>query len=53
VSPFHPKLHLAITRRLAPPMGRTRFEFFPIPGSDLPLTWDWMKAPVRGQQTAA
>jgi heme-degrading monooxygenase HmoA len=45
--------HLAITRRLAPLMGRTRFEFFPIPGSDLPLTWDRMKAPVRGQQTAA
>jgi heme-degrading monooxygenase HmoA len=45
--------HLAITRRLRPLMGRTRFEFFPIPGSDLPLTWDRMKAPVRSQQTAA
>jgi heme-degrading monooxygenase HmoA len=45
--------HIAITRRLAPLMGRTRFEFFPISGSDLPLTWDRMKAPVRSQQTAA
>jgi hypothetical protein len=44
--------HLAITRRLAPLMGPTRFEFFPIPGSDLPLTWDRMKAPVSSQQAA-
>ena len=34
-------------RRLRPLMGQTRFEFLPLPGSDLPLTWDQMKAPVR------
>jgi hypothetical protein len=28
-------------------MGQTRFEFFQLPGSDLPLTWDQMKSPVR------
>ena len=39
--------HRAITRRLQPLMGQTRFEFFQIPGSDLPMTWDQMKAPVR------
>lgn len=27
-------------------MGSTRFEFFQIQGSDLPMTWDQMKAPV-------
>jgi quinol monooxygenase YgiN len=43
--------HQAIIRRLRPLMGPTRFEFFQIPGSDLPLTWDQMKAPVRGTQT--
>jgi hypothetical protein len=43
--------HRAIIRRLRPMMGPTRFEFFQIPGSDLPLTWDQMKAPVRGTQT--
>jgi len=43
--------HRAIIRRLRPLMGPTRFEFFPIPGSDLPLTWDQMKAPVQGMQT--
>jgi hypothetical protein len=42
--------HRAITRRLQPLMGQTRFEFFQIPGSDLPMTWDQMKAPVRSQQ---
>ena len=41
--------HRAITRRLRPLMGQTRFEFFPIPGSELPMTWDQMKAPVRDQ----
>ena len=40
--------HQAITRRLQPLMGPTRFEFFPLTGSDLPLTWDQMKGPVRG-----
>jgi hypothetical protein len=39
--------HRAITRRLQPRMGQTRFEFFQILGSDLPMTWDQMKAPVR------
>jgi len=43
--------HRAIIRRLRPLMGPTRFEFFQIPGSDLPLTWDQMKMPVRGTQT--
>jgi quinol monooxygenase YgiN len=41
--------HRAIIRRLRPLMGQTRFEFFQVPGSDLPLTWDQMKAPVRNQ----
>jgi quinol monooxygenase YgiN len=39
--------HRAIIRRLRPLMEQTRFEFFQIPGSDLPLTWDQMKAPVK------
>ena len=39
--------HRAIIRRLRPLMEQTHFEFFQIPGSDLPLTWDQMKAPVR------
>jgi quinol monooxygenase YgiN len=43
--------HRAIIRRLRPLMGPTRFEFSQIRGSDLPLTWDQMKAPVRGTQT--
>ena len=43
--------HRAIIGRLRPLMGPTRFEFFQIAGSDLPLTWDQMKAPVRGTQT--
>ena len=41
--------HRAIIRRLRPLMGQTRFEFFQVPGSDLPLTWDQMKGPVRTQ----
>jgi hypothetical protein len=45
--------HRAIIGRLRPLMGPTRFEFFQIAGSDLPLTWDQMKAPVRGTQTPA
>ena len=44
--------HRAITRRLRPLMGQTRFEFFQIPGSDLPMTWDQMKAPVRSPNGA-
>src|ERR1700757_3491456 len=43
--------HRAIIRRLLPLMGPTHFEFFQIPGSDLPLTWDQMKAPVRSQRS--
>jgi heme-degrading monooxygenase HmoA len=39
--------HRAIIRRLRPLMGQTRFEFFHVSGSDLPLTRDQMKAPVR------
>ena len=39
--------HRAIIRRLQPLMGPTRFEFFPVPGSGLPMTWTQMKAPVR------
>jgi hypothetical protein len=42
--------HQAIIRRLRPLMGPTRFEFFQVRGSDLPLTGDQMKAPVRSQQ---
>jgi heme-degrading monooxygenase HmoA len=42
--------HRAITRRLRPLMGQTRFEFFQVLGSALPLTWDQMKAPVRSPQ---
>jgi hypothetical protein len=41
--------HRAIIRRLRPLMSQTRFEFFQVPRSDLPLTWDQMKAPVRNQ----
>lgn len=43
--------HRAIIRRLRPLMEPTRFEFFQLPGSDLPLTWDQMKEPVRSTQT--
>jgi len=42
--------HRAIIRRLRPLMGPSRFEFFQVPGSDLPMTWDQMKAPVRSTQ---
>ena len=42
--------HRAIIGRLRPLMRPTRFEFFQVRGSDLPLTWDRMKAPVRSQQ---
>ena len=41
--------HRAIIARLRPLMGQTRFEFFQVTGSDLPMTWDQMKAPVRDQ----
>ncbi len=42
--------HRAITRRLRPLMGQTRFEFFPVPGATLPRTWDQMKAPLRTER---
>lgn len=40
--------HRRIIGRLGPLMGETRFEFFGISGSQLPMTWDQMSAPVRG-----
>ena len=43
--------HRAITRWLQPLMGQARFEFFQIPGSDLPMTWDQMKAPMRSHRS--
>jgi hypothetical protein len=39
--------HRNITRRLAQSMGETRFEILTVPGSQLPLPWDQMKAPVK------
>ncbi len=39
--------HRRIIASLRPRMGQTRFEFFPVSGSDLPLTWEQMTAPVR------
>jgi heme-degrading monooxygenase HmoA len=39
--------HRGITRRLRPRMGPTRFEFLQISGSDLPMSWEQMSAPVR------
>jgi heme-degrading monooxygenase HmoA len=39
--------HRRIIRRLRPLMGKTRFEFFGISGSQLPMTWDQMSKPVR------
>ena len=41
--------HQRITRALQPRMGTTKFEFFPIAGSALPMTWKQMKAPVNPQ----
>jgi hypothetical protein len=38
--------HRRIIARLRPLMAETRFEFFPLPGADLPLTWEQMKAPL-------
>jgi heme-degrading monooxygenase HmoA len=38
--------HRRIITRLRPLMGETRFEFFPLPGKDLPMTWEQMKAPL-------
>jgi hypothetical protein len=39
--------HRRIIGRLRPRMGQTRFEFFPVSGSDLPLTWEQMTAPLH------
>ena len=36
--------HRSIIARLASRMGRTKFEFFPIAGADLPLAWDTIMA---------
>ena len=38
--------HHAIIKRLRPRMSPTRFEFFPISGADLPLTWAQITARV-------
>ena len=38
--------HRRIIARLRPLMGETRFEFFPLPGKELPMTWEQMKAPL-------
>ena len=38
--------HRDIIRRLRPRMSPTRFEFFPISGADLPLTWAQITARV-------
>jgi hypothetical protein len=38
--------HRRIIRQLQPRMENTRFEFFEIAGSRLPMSWDQMKAPV-------
>ena len=38
--------HRRIIRRLHPFMGETRFEFFSLPGENLPMTWEQMKAPL-------
>jgi quinol monooxygenase YgiN len=42
--------HRAIIRRLRPLMDQTRFEFFPVSGVSLPMTWDQMKAPLRSER---
>ena len=42
--------HKRIIARLRPLMGETRFEFFPLPGDKLPMTWEQMKAPLLRRQ---
>jgi hypothetical protein len=39
--------HQRIIQRLRPLMAPTRFEFFPLAGEKLPMTWEQMKAPLR------
>jgi len=41
--------HRKIINRLRPLMGKTQFEFFPIAGHTLPMTWEQRKAPLRPQ----
>jgi hypothetical protein len=36
--------HRSIIARLRPRMNATKFEFFPISGTDLPLTWEQITA---------
>jgi hypothetical protein len=38
--------HRQIIQRLRPRMDPTRFEFFPVTGDRLPMTWEQMKAPL-------
>ena len=38
--------HRQIIARLRPRMDTSRFEFFPLPGEQLPWTWEQMKAPL-------
>jgi hypothetical protein len=41
--------HRRIIQRLRPVMGDSRFEFFPVRGSQLPMTWDQMKASIDAE----
>jgi heme-degrading monooxygenase HmoA len=38
--------HRQIVARLRPRMDTPRFEFFPLAGEQLPMTWEQMKAPL-------
>jgi heme-degrading monooxygenase HmoA len=38
--------HRQVIARLRPRMGTSRFEFFPLAGGQLPMTWEQMKAPL-------
>lgn len=38
--------HRRIITRLRPLMAETRFEFLSLPGKELPMTWEQMKAPL-------
>lgn len=40
--------HRQIIARLRPLMGETRFEFFPLPGDQLPMTWEQIRATRLG-----
>jgi quinol monooxygenase YgiN len=41
--------HRKIIERLRPLMDQARFEFFPLSGQELPMTWEQMKAPLRSR----